>query len=105
MKTKSNSIKPKEIDSHGDLFTDECIENMLKSPMRMNISLNEIKGLNAEIMSHSIGFRYKKIRLAINDPDKVDEFKLWNEYLNKIDNIEIAERGYFWVVDDAEIIV
>jgi hypothetical protein len=104
MKLNYRNLKSNEIDSHDDMFTDECIERMLKSPTSTNISIDEIRELNTEIMRHSISYRYKSVRLAINDPDRADEFKLWNEYSSKIDNVDIVKRGYFWLVEDAELI-
>lgn len=60
-----------------------------------------------EITQHSIGLRYRDLRLAINSTDEEDkdELALWNEYFPKIKyNAEAAEKnGYFWVVKDVDI--
>lgn len=60
-----------------------------------------------EITQHSIGLKYRDLRLAINSSDEEDkeELALWNEYFPQIKyNAESAEkRGYFWIVKDIDI--
>ena len=62
---------------------------------------------NGWVKNHSVGMRYVKIDLAINsqsEHDK-DEKELWDKYYPIVANKEVAdERGYFWVVSEANII-
>jgi len=53
-----------------------------------------------DINQHSIGFRYTKLDLAVNDPSQ-EEYKAWEQYRQDIINPERAdELGYFWVVKE-----
>ena len=54
--------------------------------------------------NHSIGFRYKKIELAVRDSADLEEAKNWNEFYSKALNPEKADEfGYFWVVKEIEL--
>ncbi|MDB0602757.1 hypothetical protein PL373_16810 [Tenacibaculum maritimum] len=58
-----------------------------------------------KINQHSIGLRYIKLDLAINDEDSEKEMEFWNKYIGQIINPEIAlERGYFWVVQEIKLL-
>ena len=60
---------------------------------------------NGFVKNHSVGMRYVKLLLAINDPDEVAEFEAWEKYIGEIANRETAEaRGYFWPVKEAKAI-
>lgn len=53
------------------------------------------------IKQHSIGLFYIKIDLAVNDEEYDEEYKLFNNYVDKIINKEKAlEKGYFWLVSE-----
>jgi len=57
------------------------------------------------INQHSIGLRYIRIDLAINDPDFPTEFKTWNQFKGQVLNIQEAEeQGFFWAVQEIELI-
>jgi len=57
------------------------------------------------IKNHSVGMRYVKIGLAVNDEDRVSAFALWEKYIDEIANKDLAiEKGYFWAVTEAKII-
>ncbi len=57
------------------------------------------------IKQHSIGLRYVKLDLAINDPEDEKEFDYWNKYIDQVINREVAEeKGYFWVVPEIQLI-
>ena len=62
---------------------------------------------NGWVKNHSVGMRYVKIDLAINsqsEHDK-DEKELWDKYYPIVANKEVAdERGFFWIVSEANII-
>ena len=60
------------------------------------------KGL---IKQHSIGLRYVKLDLAINDKDEKEAFKVWEKYIGQIINRERAEeKGYFFPVIEQKLI-
>lgn len=53
------------------------------------------------INQHSIGLRYVKLNLAINDTDSPEQLIEWNKYINQAINKEVAiEAGFFWVVKE-----
>lgn len=57
------------------------------------------------VKNHSVGMRYVKILLAINDEDYKEEFAVWNQYIDEIVNKEDAEdSGFFWAVKEAKVI-
>jgi len=58
-----------------------------------------------EIDQHSVGMRYVRLKLAVNDEDEKQYKALWDEYYPLIGNPEEADkRGYFWVVKEAKLI-
>lgn len=60
---------------------------------------------NGAIKEHSIGLRYIKLDLAINNPDYEEEFKVWNEFYKQIINKDRAdEMGYFWAVKEIDVL-
>jgi hypothetical protein len=61
--------------------------------------------LSDEIDQHSVGMRYIKIDLAVNDEDYKEEYKVWQSVIDKIGNKEAAEKqGYFFAVKEAVLI-
>ena len=60
---------------------------------------------NNYVTNHSVGMRYVKIFLAVNDAEYIEENEVWNRYINSIVNAEIAiEKGYFYAVTEAKVI-
>jgi len=58
-----------------------------------------------EITEHSVGMRYVKMDLAVNNEDYESEYKNWNKYIDKIANKEQAiENGFFWIVSEAKVV-
>jgi hypothetical protein len=57
-----------------------------------------------KIKQHSIGLRYIKIELAINDSDYQKEQDFWNKWAPQVINQEAIEDGYFWVVEEIALI-
>jgi hypothetical protein len=58
-----------------------------------------------QINQHSVGMRYIKIDLAVNDKEYETEYKEWLNVYDQIMNKEDAlEDGYFWVVREAALI-
>lgn len=57
------------------------------------------------VKEHSVGMRYVKIDLAVNDDRYEDEYKVWKKYIDQIINREQAEsKGYFWAVTEAKLV-
>ena len=58
-----------------------------------------------DVDQHSVGMYYVKVELAVNDAEEIEEYKVWNQYINDIGNKELAEEnGYFWAVKEAKLI-
>ena len=54
---------------------------------------------------HSIGLRYVKVDLAINDPNATEEFAIWEKFFDQIINPEMAIKlGFFWAVSEFKLI-
>lgn len=61
--------------------------------------------LSNEIDQHSVGMRYVKVELAVNDEDYKEEYKVWKAYIDRIGNKEKAEKqGYFFAIKEAVLI-
>jgi hypothetical protein len=57
------------------------------------------------VKNHSVGMRYVKIVMAINDKDYAAEYDAWEKYYSEIINKDFAdEMGYFWAVKEAKAI-
>ena len=60
---------------------------------------------NNYVTNHSVGMRYVKVFLAINDPEYPEDYEIWSRYINSIVNAELAiEKGYFYAVTEAKVI-
>lgn len=57
------------------------------------------------VKNHSVGMRYVKIVMCIDNSDYGAEYEAWEKYLPMAVNPEIAEgKGYFWAVTEAKAI-
>lgn len=57
---------------------------------------------NGYVKNHSVGMRYIKIVMAINDENYGAEFEAWEKYFPQVVNSDDAEKsGYFWAVTEA----
>jgi hypothetical protein len=60
------------------------------------------------VKNHSVGMRYVKIDLAVNEPeDKYyrDEYEVWQKYIDQVANkTDAEESGYFWAVTEAKVL-
>lgn len=57
------------------------------------------------VRNHSVGMRYMKYVMCIDNPDYGAEYEAWEKYLEHAINPEVAEnRGYFWAVKEAKAI-
>ena len=57
------------------------------------------------VKNHSVGMRYVKLLLAVNDEGNVAEFEAWEKYYPLVANKDVADnKGYFWIVKEAKLI-
>lgn len=55
-----------------------------------------------EVDNHSVGMRYVKVLLAINNKDYGNEHDVWEKHIDKVINRAAAEaKGYMWIVKEA----
>jgi len=60
---------------------------------------------NGRVKEHSVGMRYVKLVMAVNDEDWGAEFEAWEKYYPDVANKEVADaQGYFWVVKEAKVV-
>jgi len=60
---------------------------------------------NGWVKNHSVGMRYVKYDMAINDEDYPNEFIAWEKYYPEIANKKaVDDKGYFWYVLEAKAI-
>lgn len=60
---------------------------------------------DGNVKNHSVGMRYVKIVMCIDNKDYGAEYEAWEKYLPMAVNKEVAEnRGYFWAVTEAKAI-
>tara|TARA_R110000822_G_scaffold12370_7_gene44794 strand:- start:351 stop:1187 length:837 start_codon:yes stop_codon:yes gene_type:complete len=57
------------------------------------------------VNNHSVGMRYVKMELAINDEEYEKEKNFYDKYISQVINQKDAENlGYFWIVTEAKVI-
>jgi hypothetical protein len=57
------------------------------------------------VNNHSVGMRYVKMELAVNDEEYEKEKTFFDKYISQVINRKDAEdAGYFWVVTEAKVI-
>lgn len=60
---------------------------------------------NGGVSQHSIGLQYVRLSLAINDPDAKEEYAVWEKYIDKIINNEVAKQyGFFWAMEEIKVL-
>jgi hypothetical protein len=61
------------------------------------------KYVAGKVKQHSVGMRYVKMQLAVNDDRYPDEKAAWDKYYPVIANKEAAdEAGHFWAITEAK---
>lgn len=59
---------------------------------------------NGEIKQHSVGIKYQKIELAINDPSDDAGYANWKKYIDQVINREeVEESKYFFAVLEQQL--
>jgi len=55
------------------------------------------------VKQHSVGMRYVKIDLAVNDERYSKEFDVWQKWIDEIVNKQdVLDNGFFWAVTEAK---
>lgn len=86
-----------------DGYTEALVFESVISKDRNTFMFDEYR--RGHVKNHSVGMRYGKIELAINDEDYKEEFANWGKYIDYIANKEAAiEQGYYWPVTEAKVI-
>jgi hypothetical protein len=103
--TKQMSFKELGFDYEGTteaLIFDSILKKANKEPRNSFMAEQYSKGY---VKNHSVGMRYVKIVMAINDEDYGAEYEAWEKYFSQISNKEFAEeKGFFWAVKEAKLI-
>jgi hypothetical protein len=61
--------------------------------------------LNGYVKNHSVGMRYVKIDMAVNNKDYASEYAVWQKYIDSVINKQDAiDKGYFWAVTEAKLV-
>lgn len=80
------------------LMADSTIKSALNSKIFAMYKANEVD-------QHSVGMMYVSIDLAINDPERIKEYALWQSIYPMLGNKQKAlDKGYFWVVKECKLI-
>lgn len=97
------SMQWRDLGINKDGFTQSLIiDSNIQKSLNANIYNQYVSG---QINQHSVGMRYVKIDLAINDIQFPEEYVIWNKHIAKIGNANKAiEQGYFWAVTEAKLI-
>ena len=57
------------------------------------------------VRNHSVGMRYVKIVMCINDEEYGAEYEAWEKYFPEVINKEFAEeKGFFWAIKEAKVV-
>jgi len=90
-------LDEREVDGMFGLYFESFIPDTIKGE-------DDLKNYKAGMYdNHSIGFRYKDLQLAVFSGSEAER-KLWNEWIGKAINPEVAEaQGFFWVVKEIEL--
>ena len=60
---------------------------------------------DGNVKNHSVGMRYVKLFLAVNDDKYPEEKAVWDKYFPIVANGKAAiDAGYFWAVTEAKVI-
>jgi len=98
---KDISWKTLGVDMEGETTSLLMLSKIKKS--YNEIFFNDYKEM--KIDQHSVGMRYIKVELAVNNEEYEDEYKNWSQYYGSIANKERADEvGYFWIVKEAALI-
>lgn len=99
--TKTYTWKELGYDAEGE--TQALVFDSIVKEKRNPFMYDQYK--NGYVDNHSVGMRYVKLELAVNDKDYKEEKAVWDNYIDQVVNRDYAEqKGYFWAVTEAKII-
>lgn len=103
LKASAKSMTFKEL---GYKFEGETQVLFFESIVKQDRNLYMFKQYkDGHVQNHSVGMRYVKLFLAVNDKDYKEEKAIWDKYYPTIANKEAADaQGYFWAVTEAKVI-
>ena len=103
LKAFTKTMTWKELGYDADGNTQALVFDSVVKESRNPYMFNQYK--QGFVENHSVGMRYVKIELAINDKDYPTEKAFYDKYITEIINRKEAEDSqYFWVVTEAKII-
>lgn len=103
LKACTQNISWKELGYNAEGATEALIFDSTVKASRNAYMFNQYK--NGYVSNHSVGMRYVKLFMAINDDDYPEEKQVWDKYYSEIINKEEADSyGYFWAVTEAKVI-
>ena len=103
LKAYTQTMTWKELGYNFEGQTEALIFDSNVKATRNKYMFDEYKAGNVD--NHSVGMRYVKIDMAINDKDYQTEFKVWEKYIDQVANRKQAEElGYFWAVTEARLV-
>lgn len=78
------------------------MDSLIKRSLNQSVFDQYKEGL---ITQHSVGMQYVNIMLGINDPDRKEEYGIWNQFAPKLGNYDKAEKlGFCFFVKEAKLI-
>jgi hypothetical protein len=103
LKAFTKTMTWKELGYDADGTTQALVFDSVVKESRNPYMFNQYK--QGFVENHSVGMRYVKIELAINDKDYPTEKGFYDKYITEIINRKEAEASqYFWVVTEAKVI-
>lgn len=103
IKTYTKKFSWKDLGYGADGITEALVFDAVMERVRNPFMFGQYE--KGYVKNHSVGMRYVKIFLAINDDNYKEEFAIWNTYEGDIVNLSDAESaGYFWAVTEAKVI-
>lgn len=103
VKASAEMMKWKEL---GYDFAGSTQVLMFDSTVREEVNAKMAKMYrDGRVHNHSVGMRYVKMVLCVNDDDYGAEFEAWEKYYSQVANKQQAdESGYFWAITEAKVI-
>lgn len=104
VKTYAANVSTKELGLDTPIESVECL--LMDSDVYRTLNKNIFTqyGLGM-IKEHSVGMYYVRLDFAANDPENVEEHKIWIDNIDKIANREaVEEYGFFWLVTECKLV-
>lgn len=103
LKASVKTMTWKSLGYNAEGSTQALIFDSVVKESRNSYMFNQYK--QGFVTNHSVGMRYVKMELAINDKEYEKEKSFYDKYIGQVVNRKDAEKlGYFWVVTEAKAI-